>query len=211
MSKAECRNRLASTGEPAEPCGVPRSRCASEPSGICSGAASHRFTYRITQASLVLTSTALTIRSQGTLSKNFRMSRSITQSCRQQRSRHFPAACSEVSIHVPRRVMPELLCVTRLGCGSGGSGDRRDPGISGEGIADGGEDGGAVLCGGGGVAADRVPVAGGLFRAEPAADLLLGFRGPQVTFGLVGGGRDGGVGQEPQHVGFTAAPALPGR
>jgi hypothetical protein len=53
-------------------------------------------------------------------------------------------------------------------CGSGGSGDRRDPGISGEGVADGGEDGGAVLCGGGGVAADRVPVAGGLSeRSRP--------------------------------------------
>jgi DNA polymerase III delta prime subunit len=115
---------------------------------------------------------------------------------------------SLVSIHFPQSVMPELLCVTSFGCGSGGSGDRRDPGISGEGVADGGEDGGAVLCGGGGVAADRIPVAGALFRAEPAADLLLGFRGAQVAFGLVGGGRDGGVGQEPQYVGFTAAQAF---
>ena len=58
------------------------------------GAASHRFTYKMTQGWSVLTSTALTIRSQGTLSKNFRMSRSITQSYSQQRSRYLPAASS---------------------------------------------------------------------------------------------------------------------
>jgi hypothetical protein len=31
-----------------DPCGVPRSRSASVPPGICTGAASHRFTYKIT-------------------------------------------------------------------------------------------------------------------------------------------------------------------
>ena len=42
----------------------------------------------------------------------------------------------------------------------------------------------------------------------PAGDLLLGFRGPQVAFGLVAGRGDGGVGQEPQHVGFAVAQAF---
>jgi hypothetical protein len=42
-----------------------------------------------------------------------------------------------------------------------------------------------MLGGGGDVAADGVPVAGGLLRAEPAGDLLLGFRRPQVTLGLI--------------------------
>jgi hypothetical protein len=43
-----------------------------------------------------------------------------------------------------------------------------------------------------------------------AIDVLVG----QVTFGPVGCGRDGGVGQEPQHVGFAVAQAFeqrPGR
>src|SRR6266542_4078098 len=95
-----------------------------------------------------------------------------------------------------------------FGCGSGAGGDGRYPGVSGEGVADGGEDLVPVLGGGGCVAADGVPVAGGFFRAKPAADLLLGFRGTQVTFGLVGGGRDGGVGEEPQYVGFAVAQAF---
>jgi hypothetical protein len=50
---------------------------------------------------------------------------------------------------------------------------------------DGGHDVGAVLAGGVEVAADRVAVAGGGLGAEPAGDLLLGLRGPQVALGLM--------------------------
>ena len=70
-------------------------------------------------------------------------------------------------------------------CGSGGGRDGWYPGFPGEGVVDGYEDGDAVLDSGGGVAADGVPVAGGFLRAEPAADLLLGLRRPQVAFGLI--------------------------
>jgi hypothetical protein len=63
-----------------------------------------------------------------------------------------------------------------------------------------------VLGGGGCVAADGVLVAGGFLRAEPTGDLLLGLRWPQVA--LVGGGRDGGVSEEPQYVGFAVAQAF---
>ena len=55
---------------------------------------------------------------------------------------------------------------------------------------------------------------GWFLRAEAAGDLLLGLRGPLVAFGLVGGRRDGRVGQEPQHVGLAVPEALqqePGR
>jgi hypothetical protein len=54
---------------------------------------------------------------------------------------------------------------------SGHLGNGRHPGVSGEGVAYRGEGVSAVLGGGGGVAADRVPVAGGLLRAgsSPAA------------------------------------------
>jgi hypothetical protein len=63
--------------------------------------------------------------------------------------------------------------------------DERYPEVSGEGVADGGEDLVSVLGGGGGVSADGVSVAGGFLRAEPAGYLLLGFRRAQVTVGLV--------------------------
>ncbi len=85
-------NKLASTGLIADPCGVPLSLSARLPSGICTGAASHRFTYKITQGSVTCASTALMMRSQGTLSKNFCTSRSRTQSYLQQRSRHLATA-----------------------------------------------------------------------------------------------------------------------
>src|SRR6266496_2453553 len=44
-------------------------------------------------------------------------------------------------------------------------------------VANGGEDIGAVLGCGGGVAADAVAVGGGLLRAQPAGDFLLGLGG----------------------------------
>ena len=53
-------------------------------------------------------------------------------------------------------VIPEWPCVTGSGRGSGAGRDGRHPGVSGEGVADGGEDGGPVLGGGGGVSADGV-------------------------------------------------------
>ena len=73
---------------------------------------------------------------------------------------------------------------------------------------------GAVLGGGGDVAADGVPVPGGFLGAEPAGDLLLGLGRAQVPLGLVGGGRDAQVEDEPQHVvlrGRGGIPAAPGR
>ena len=64
-------NRFARIGEIADPCGVPLPRSTRVPSGCCSGAASHRFTYSSTQRQSVTASTALTMRSHGTSSKNF--------------------------------------------------------------------------------------------------------------------------------------------
>ena len=55
----------------AEPCGVPRSHCCKVPSGSCDGASSHRRTYSTTHGRSVCASTALTVRSHETLSKNF--------------------------------------------------------------------------------------------------------------------------------------------
>src|SRR3954471_22140491 len=86
--------RLASTGETADPCGVPRSRRTTVPSGSWIGAFSHRLTYNTTHFWSVLASTALTIRSWSTESKNFWTSRSSTQSFFQHRSRHFFTAIS---------------------------------------------------------------------------------------------------------------------
>jgi hypothetical protein len=43
-------------------------------------------------------------------------------------------------------------------------------------------------------------VTGDLRGAEPAGDLLLGLRGPQVTFGAVGCGGYPQVGKEPEDV-----------
>ena len=55
--------RLASTGDTAHPCGVPRSRSAIVPSGNRIGAFNQRFTYNTTHFWSVLASTALTITS----------------------------------------------------------------------------------------------------------------------------------------------------
>src|SRR5487761_172086 len=86
--------RLASTGETAEPCGVPRSRSTTVPSGSCIGAFSQRLTYNTTHFWSVLASTALAIRSWSTESKNFCTSRSRTHAFFQHRSRHFSTAIS---------------------------------------------------------------------------------------------------------------------
>src|SRR4051795_8617609 len=73
-------NRLASTGETADPCGVPRSLAWTVPSGATSGAASHRLTYSSTHrwSGVMFAATAETIRSHGTLSKNAATSTSMT-------------------------------------------------------------------------------------------------------------------------------------
>ena len=76
------------------PCGVPRSRSCRVPSGSASGATSHRLTYSTTHGRSVFASTAFTIRSHGTESKNFRMSKSITQLLLQHRVRQAPTASS---------------------------------------------------------------------------------------------------------------------
>src|SRR5260370_37902337 len=87
-------------------------------------------------------------------------------------------------------------------------GDGRHPGVAGEGVVDGGQDVGAVLGGGGDVAADGVPVAGGLLGAEPARYLLLGLGWPHIAFRLVGCGRDAQVGGEAEHVALPVAQAF---
>src|SRR6266542_5959939 len=84
---------------------------------------------------------------------------------------------------------PAVLCPIAL-CDWGRAGlcscgNRRHPGVSGEGVADGVHDVGAVLAGSVEVAANGVAVAGGGLGAEPARDLLLGFRRAQVALGLI--------------------------
>jgi hypothetical protein len=61
---------------------------------LWSGALSHRSTYNRIHRSLVWCATALSTRSCGTLSKNARISRSITQFVLQQRSRQAATASS---------------------------------------------------------------------------------------------------------------------
>jgi hypothetical protein len=87
-------NRFANNGEIAEPCGLPRSRATSVPSLLCIGADSHRRTYSRIQrwSGCRWCATALTTSSWSRLSKNPWMSRSITQSVLQQRSRHAATA-----------------------------------------------------------------------------------------------------------------------
>src|SRR5512135_676506 len=84
--------------------------------------------------------------------------------------------------------------------GSGGGWDGRHPGISGNRVAQGGEDADAVFGGGGDVAADGVPVPGGLLGAEPAGDLLLGLGWAHVPLGLVGRWWYPQVRKEPEHI-----------
>jgi hypothetical protein len=65
-----------------------------------------------------------------------------------------------------------------------------------------------VLGDGGDVPAGGVPVAGDLLGAEPARDLLLGLRGPQVAFRLTGRRRYPQVGGEAEHVSLPVAQAF---
>ena len=61
---------------------------------------------------------------------------------------------------------------------------------------------------GGDEPADGVAIAGAFFAGQPTGDVLLALTGPQVTFGLVGGGRHGQVMGEAQYVGLTVAQHL---
>src|ERR1700720_1834141 len=98
------------------------------------------------------------------------------------------AATPKVSIQAIRFALWPLALCDWCRVRSGHCGDGRHPGVSREGVAYRGEGVGAVLDGGGRVAADGVTVAGCFLRAEPSGDLLLGLRRAQVSFGLVGGG-----------------------
>jgi hypothetical protein len=81
------------------------------------------------------------------------------------------------------------------------------PRAAGDRVAQGGHCVDAVLGGGGQVAADRVPVPGGLLGAEPPGDFLLGLGWPQVPLGLVGGRRDPQVVSEAEDVVLPVAQA----
>src|SRR5216684_1545217 len=109
-------NRLANKGEIGEPCGVPLARSTRVPSGICMGATSHRSMYNRTQRRSVWRLT-MSVRSPwGTLSKNFRMSKSSTQSCFQQRCRALARAVA-VAVGVEDRL--QLLFQQHGCCGLG--------------------------------------------------------------------------------------------
>src|SRR5580658_5524943 len=97
-----------------------------------------------------------------------------------------------------------------IACGriSAGGGDGWHPGIPGERVVQGGEDADAVLSGGGNVAADGVPVPGGLLGAEPAGDLLLDLGRAHVSLSLVRGRGYAQVKGEPEHVVLAVAQAF---
>ena len=84
---------------------------------------------------------------------------------------------------------------------SGGSGGAGYPGSFEEDVAQDGHLVASVFRGGRHIAEDCVSVSGAVFAGQPAGDLLLDFRGSQVAFGLVRGGRYPQVGGEAQHVG----------
>ncbi len=73
---------------------------------------------------------------------------------------------------------------------SGWCGDGWSPGVTGEGVADAGEDVGFVFADGVDVAADVEAVLGDLLAGEPTGDLLLGLGWAQVAFAEVVGGPD---------------------
>jgi len=71
---------------------------------------------------------------------------------------------------------------------SGWCGDRWSPGITGEGVADAGQNVGLVFADGVDVAADVEAVLDDLRAGEPAGDLLLGLDRAQAAFADVVGG-----------------------
>src|SRR5207342_2516056 len=87
----------------------------------------------------------------------------------------------------------------------GGCGQWWLPGVSGEGVADAGQDVDAVFAHGVDVAADVEAVLGDDLAGEPPGDLLLGFGRAQAAFADVVGGPDPGVGDEQQDVGLAVA------
>src|SRR3977135_219999 len=94
-----------------------------------------------------------------------------------------------------------------FGC-SGGSQPRGFPGVSGDGLAQGGDDVGAVFAGGVDVSANVESVLGDVFAGQPAGDFLLGLGGPQVALADVVRGPDPGVEAEPENVVFVVTAEL---
>src|SRR5512144_3050220 len=111
----------------------------------------------------------------------------------------------EVNIHV---LVADVLGRRRLGMSagglsgcagvrcSGGCGQWWLPGVSGEGVADAGQNVDAVFAHGVDVAADVEAVLGDDLAGESPGDLLLGFGRAQAAFADVVGGPDPGVGDE---------------
>src|SRR3979409_1097203 len=91
---------------------------------------------------------------------------------------------------------------------SGWRGDRWLPGITGEGVADAGDDVGFVFADGVDVAADVEAVLGDGLAGESSGDLLLGLGGSQVAFAEVVGGPDPGVGAEGEDIVFVVVEEL---
>src|SRR5258708_39528741 len=97
------------------------------------------------------------------------------------------------------------------GVGLAGSGriwDGWHPQVAVECVAQCRQDADSVLGCRGDIAADRVPVPGGLLGAQTAGYLLLGLCRAHVTFRLVGGGRDPQVQDEAEHVVLPVAQAF---
>ena len=90
----------------------------------------------------------------------------------------------------------------------GGCGQWWLPGVSGEGVADAGQDVDAVFAHGVDVAADVEAVLGDDLAGEPSGDLQLGLGRAEAAFADVVGGPDPGVAGEPQDVVFAVAAEL---
>src|SRR5664279_764368 len=137
-------NRFASNGEIAEPCGLPRSRLIRVPSGRCTGAVNHRFTYSNTHGRSVCRSTALSISEWSTLSKEtptyywyrglsvlgncYARSTSVAGQAAAGVGQDAPARCAGVAGGVAGRqqdVAAGGIHRCRRGRGTGGGGDGR--------------------------------------------------------------------------------------